>query len=117
MLAGLFIDQVDAFDCRRGGGAKISAAKGRTTEMRGWMAYTWIFVACYAAAFVGWLSFMMKRQAALVRVMLNNGVPEAEIDVFRHATFPKTILTLLWSTFFTGSVVGAIVSGLDALLH
>lgn len=80
------------------------------------MAYVWIFGLCYAGAFVSWLWYMMNKQAGMVRVMMRQGIPESELDAFRKEMFPKTAIVLTWSTFFTGSVIGAVVAGIYALV-
>jgi hypothetical protein len=81
------------------------------------MAYWWIFGLSYAGACALWLFYMMNKQAAMIRVMMNNGLGESELDAFRREIFSKTLVTLVWSTFFTGSLLGAVVSGIYALAH
>jgi hypothetical protein len=59
---------------------------------------------------------MMNKQAGLVRNMMSTGMPDSDIEAFRREMFPKTLITLAWSTLFTGSILDIIVSGAYALL-
>lgn len=80
------------------------------------MIYVWIFVGCYAVVFVTMFFHLMSKTAASVRVFQSQGIPESEIDGFRREMFPKTCLVLVWSTFFTGSILGAIGAGVFWLI-
>jgi hypothetical protein len=76
------------------------------------MPYLWIFLGCYAATLVTMFCILMSKTASMVRAMQLQGVSEAGLEQFRSEMFPKTCVVLLWSTFFTGSILGAIGSGI-----
>lgn len=80
------------------------------------MAYVSIFFLCYAGSLLWSLWYMMNKQARVVRMMMDEGMPESEIDRFRKEMFPSTVLALLWSTFVTGSILGAGIAGIYALV-
>jgi len=74
------------------------------------MSYLWIFLGSYAIAFVLWLLHMSRKLGSATAQLRASGIGEAEIDQLRRRMAPGTALTLIWSTFFTGSLIGAVVS-------
>lgn len=74
------------------------------------MPYLWIFIGCYSVVFCGTFLYMSRTVARTQAVMKANGISQQEINAFYRSMGAKTLLVLLWSTFFTGSLLGILGS-------
>lgn len=77
------------------------------------MPYLWIFLSSYILVFVGVFYFLSQKMAQAANQMKATGVPQAQIDEYYRSMVIPTLVTLLWSTFFTGSMLG----GVSALIY
>lgn len=72
--------------------------------------YLWIFLGSYIAAFCFWFFHMSQKMGAFTEQLRFKGLEEAEIKEFYRSMGGMTLVTLIWSTVFTGSIIGGIIS-------
>ena len=74
------------------------------------MPYLWIFLSSYILVFFGSLYFLSQKMAYTANQMKSTGMPQAQIDEFYKSMGMPTLVTLVWSTFFIGSMLGGVSS-------
>jgi hypothetical protein len=74
--------------------------------------YLAIFGICYLVVFVGAFLLLSSKTAAVARrLQAQEGMGKESLDVFYQSMRGKTLLACLQITVITGTVLGAIVSG------
>lgn len=74
------------------------------------MEYLWLFMGSYVVAFISWFIYMSQKMGRMAKQLKSNGLSQIEIDEFYKRMGGTNLITLVWSTLFSGSVLGCLVA-------
>lgn len=72
--------------------------------------YISIFIASYVIAFILWFIYMSQKMGRMAKQLRSKGLEQSEIDDFYRNMGGSSLITLAWSTVFSGSLLGCILS-------
>jgi hypothetical protein len=74
------------------------------------MEYIWLFIGSYVVAFILWFIYMSQKMGRMAKQLSSNGLSQDDIDEFYKRMGGASLITLVWSTFFSGSLLGCLVA-------